>query len=256
MIRAITFDFWDTLAADDSDEAKRATLGLPSKPEARKQLFVEHVTRRHPHISAERAADAFCHANERFRHEWHANHHTPAVATRLSFAFEHLGLLPPAGAYGRLIAEIDELVRAIEVMEIRIPPDFAPGAGSTLQLLARDYKLGIISDTIHTHGRGLRGLLANQGLLPYFDCLIFSDEVGASKPSPLVFQRAALEMNLPPRDIVHVGDRERNDVQGPLGAGFHAILFTGIVDRGSQSTRADAICRHFSDLPTIVPRLA
>jgi putative hydrolase of the HAD superfamily len=63
-------------------------------------------------------------------------------------------------------------------------------------------------------------------------------------------------MNLPPRDIVHVGDRERNDVQGPLEAGFHAILFTGIVDRGSHATRASAICRHLSDLPTIVSRLA
>lgn len=255
MIRAITFDFWDTLAADDSDEAKRAARGLPSKAEARSKLFVEYVTRRHPRITAARAAEAFCHANERFRHEWHANHHTPAVATRLSFAFEHLGLLPPAGAYGRLVAEIDDLVREIEVMEVRIPPDFVAGIHSTLPVLAARYKLGIISDTIHTHGRGLRGLLANQGLLPYFDCLIFSDEVGASKPSPLVFRRAALDLDMPPRDIVHVGDRERNDVEGPLAVGFHAILFTGIVDRGSNATRAGAICRHFSELPTIVQRL-
>ncbi len=34
-IAAITFDFWDTLAADDSDEPKRAALGLPAKAQAR-----------------------------------------------------------------------------------------------------------------------------------------------------------------------------------------------------------------------------
>ncbi|MEZ4610075.1 MAG: hypothetical protein R2838_07480 [Caldilineaceae bacterium] len=30
MIEAITFDFWDTIAIDDSDEPKRQ--GLPSRP--------------------------------------------------------------------------------------------------------------------------------------------------------------------------------------------------------------------------------
>ena len=33
MIEAITFDFWDTIAIDDSDEPKRAALGLdPADP--------------------------------------------------------------------------------------------------------------------------------------------------------------------------------------------------------------------------------
>ncbi len=43
MIEALTFDFWDTIAIDDSDELKRAQLGLPSKADARIELFVEHI---------------------------------------------------------------------------------------------------------------------------------------------------------------------------------------------------------------------
>lgn len=256
MIEAITFDFWDTIVIDDSDEAKRRALGLPSKPEARIQLFVEHVTQRYPHISAPRAVEAYRHANERFRHEWHANFHTPAVATRLSYAFEHLGLLPPPGRYARLVAEIDELVREIEVMEVRIAPDFAPGVQNALYLLSREYKLGIVSDTIHTHGRGLRGLLAQHGLLQYFSCTIFSDEVGASKPSNAVFRAASQALDVAPPSIVHVGDRESNDIEGPQAFGMRAILYTGVVDRGSARTRADAICRHLNDLPEIVRRMA
>ena len=183
MIEAITFDFWDTLAIDDSDEAKRIKLGLPSKQEARTRLFVKKVTSHHPSISERRAATAYQRANERFRRIWHDEHHTPTVATRISYAYEELGLLPPPGQYARLLREIDELVREIEVMEVRIPPDFASGVHTTLEILAQQYKLAIISDTIHTNGRGLRGLLAQQGLLQHFSHQLFSDEIGVSKPS-------------------------------------------------------------------------
>ena len=72
--------------------------------------------------------------------------------------------------------------------------------------------MGVISDTIHTNGRGLRHLLRQQGILQYFDYFVFSDEVGASKPSTAVFHQAALGLGLPPQQIVHVGDRESNDV--------------------------------------------
>lgn len=255
MIEAITFDFWDTLAIDDSDEAKRTALGLPSKAEARMELFIRKVTTKHPHIAAQRAVNAYQKANERFRHEWHHEQRTPGVPTRISYAYEELGLLPPPGHYARLIGEIDELAREIEVMEIRIAPDFVSGVHNTIYLLAQQYKLGIISDTIHTNGRGIRGLLAYQGLLQYFSFLVFSDEVGAAKPSPLVFRLAALGLATQITAIAHVGDRESNDIAGPLNVGMKAILFTGAVDRGSEKTRADAICRHMSDLPQVAERL-
>ena len=47
MIKAITFDFWDTLVIDDSDEAKRATQGLSTKVETRLQLLIAEITRHH-----------------------------------------------------------------------------------------------------------------------------------------------------------------------------------------------------------------
>ncbi len=255
MIQAITFDFWDTIAIDDSDEPKRAALGLSSKADARIQLFAEHVTARHPEVSYTQAAAAYHWSNQRFRQDWHEEHRTPAVVSRVRYAYEYLGLDPAPGQYASLVNEVDELVRAIEEMEVRIPPDFAPGVHQALAILARDYELGIISDTIHTHGRGLRHLLAQQGLLRYFSHFIFSDEVGASKPSPLVFRRAMNAFGLGASQIVHVGDRESNDVIGPLAVGMRAVLFTGIVDRGGDHTRANAVCRSYADLPAIVRRL-
>jgi HAD superfamily hydrolase (TIGR01549 family) len=255
MISAITFDFWDTIAVDDSDEPKRAALGLPRKAEARIQLFAEKIVARYPHVSYEQAAEAYRKANQQFRHDWHQNHHTPGVPARLYDAYTYLGLKPGPGEYARMVREVDEMVREIETMEIRIQPDLAAGVHNTLALLAEEYKLGIVSDTIHTQGRGLRYILLQQNLLQYFSYFVFSDEVGAAKPSVQVFRHASLGMGVPPWQMVHVGDRESNDVEGPLTIGMRAILFTGIVDRGSTKTRANAVCRTFRDLPAIVRRL-
>jgi putative hydrolase of the HAD superfamily len=255
MISAITFDFWDTIAVDDSDEPKRAVLGLPTKAEARVQLFAEKMVGRYPHLTYEQAAEAYRKANQQFRHDWHEKHRTPGVPARLHDAYTHLGLKTAPGEYARLLREIDETVREIETMEIRIAPDLADGVHNTLALLAQDYKLGIVSDTIHTQGRGLRHLLLQQGLLHYFSYFVFSDEVGAAKPSLQVFRQVSLGLGFPPWQIVHIGDRESNDVEGPLTIGMRAILFTGIIDRGSAKTRAHAVCRNFRDLPAVVRRL-
>ena len=255
MIEAVTFDFWDTIAIDDSDEPKRAAMGLPSKPESRIELFAARVTKNHPEVSFALAAAAYQHANRNFNDEWHSQQRTPGVASRLYDAYDFLGLRPQPGKFAGLMREVDELVREIEDMEVRIPPDFAPGVHSALELLRQQYKLGIISDTIHTTGRGLRYLLQRQGLLEYFSYFIFSDEIGASKPAAKVFRQAALGMQTAPSEMVHIGDRESNDVIGPIAIGMKAILFTGIKDRGSNKSRANAVCRSYAELPEIIRRL-
>ncbi len=256
MIEAITFDFWDTIAIDDSDEPKRQALGLPSKADARVDLFASHVTQKHPEIAYEQAVQAYQHANESFQHAWHEEQRTPGIAARMYDAYEFLGLRPGPGRFSRLMREVDELVREIETMEVRIQPDFTPGVHAALDELSLHYKLGIISDTIHTTGRGLRYLLQRQGLLRYFNYMLFSDEIGASKPEPDVFRQAALGLGAAPYQIVHIGDRESNDISGPLSIGMNAILFTGVKDRGSDSTQAHAVCRTYAALPTIVRRLS
>ena len=243
MIQAVTFDFWDTIAIDDSDEPKRAQLGLSPKADERCDLFVRHVASRYPQMSPSAAAEAYRQANVRFREAWHTDHQTPGVHRRISYA------------YDALVREVSELARAIETMEVQIAPAFAPHVHTALAELAQRYRLGIISDTIHTTGRGIRRLLDQHGLLQYFRLFLFSDEVGESKPSPRIFRRASLEFGVPSSMIVHIGDRERNDVLGPLAVGMRSVLYTGIVDRDSRSTRATAVCRDFRQLPSIVDRI-
>lgn len=243
MVRAVTFDFWDTIVVDDSDEHERARRGLSTKKQARLTLFRDEVLAWHdlPPIDVVAAWDA---ANALFRHQWKVELHTPHIGDRVRDAFRRLGLEPTPG--------FPALVDALARMEVEIPPALAPGIAETLSALRGQYKLGIISDTIVTPGAGLRDILRHHGLHDHFDFCVFSDEVGACKPSPRVFQAAAEGLGVAVDQLVHVGDREENDVAGPLAAGAIGVLYVGVIDRGRERSKAHAVCADHRELPSLI----
>lgn len=246
MIKAVSFDLWDTLVCDDSDEPVRAARGLASKPDARRALFADEVRAHHdvPEAEAVAAWDA---ATDWFRHQWKVLHRTPSVAMRVEIGLEKLSLPRPAG--------FDTLVAALETMEVEIPPDPTPGAVECLAALRGRYRLAIVSDAIVTPGRLLRQIMAQHGLFDPFELFVFSDEAGAAKPDPRVFARVCNTFEIAPNELVHIGDRESNDILGPKHFGAYSILYTGAVDRGSDVTEADAVCAHHRDLPALIEEL-
>lgn len=247
MIRAITFDFWDTIVKDDSDEPKRAAQGLPTKMETRFQLLRDEIQRDYPQFNDADIKKAFDHANAWFKHAWKQEHHTPKVSTRLAQAYEFLTIEKSNG--------FDELVSEWERMEVINPPDLVDGVEDMLAEMSKDFQLGIISDTIVTPGWGLMQILQSYGLSRYLRTFIFSDEVGPAKPDPFVFREAARRFNVPVTDVAHVGDREANDIAGPNALNATSILYTGSIDRGSDNTKAAAVCRHYSEFPGIIQKL-
>ncbi len=246
MIQAITFDFWDCIAIDDSDEPKRAAAGLPTKKVAREALFTEEVLAHHP-IELERASAGYAETERIFRHHWKVEHHTPSVADRLAVGFEFLGIKRTSG--------FDEMVEAFSMMEVQIAPDPIPDAQEIIRELSGKYALGIVSDAIVTPGVGLRQILDSYGILDCFSHFVFSDEAGASKPARKVFDLASAGLGTPFEKLVHIGDREANDIVGPRDVGAHAVLITASIDRGREGTRASAICERYVDLPAIIASL-
>jgi putative hydrolase of the HAD superfamily len=246
VIHGVTFDLWDTLVVDDSDEVARARMGLPTKKVARELAFADDVLRHH---AVERAAAvaAWGEATAWFQQQWKVEHRTPPVAARVDHALTRLGLGRTPG--------FDALVHELSTMEVEIPPDLVPGIKEALAELHGRWPLGIVSDAIVTPGWGLRELLRRYDLLRFFDHLVFSDAVGASKPAPAVFHAAAAGLGVPVTGLVHVGDREANDVAGPRAVGARAILITAAVDRGSDHTAADAVCRDAAELFDILTEL-
>jgi len=248
MIRAISFDLWDTLVVDDSDEAERAQRGLLPKPAAREAAFLAEVKAHHPNLDGDSIRTAFADANAWFRRCWKEESHTPPLTERLAHGFALLGIAPTPG--------FDGLVRHLAEMEVEIPPRLVPNIVETLAALHGQHKLGIISDAIVTPGADLRRLLEGHGICHFFDVFVFSDEAGASKPHRDVFVQATAAFGVEPAELVHIGDRETNDVAGPLAFGSHAILYTGAIDRGSANSKADAICTDHAELPALISALS
>ena len=254
VIRAITFDLWDTVIHDDSDEPKRAAAGLPPKREARRALVREALAAHAP-VAAEIVDAAYDAADAAFTKVWHEQHVTWTVADRLSVVLGGLGRLHPRAEElpGEALAGV---VARIEEMELDVMPDPVPGIGDAIETLAARYPLAVVSDAIHSPGRCLREWLERHRLLHHFDAFAFSDEVGRSKPHPDMFMRAAAGLGVEAGEMLHVGDREHNDVRGPHALGMKAILFTATRDRDRAGSTADAVCERAADLPATVERLA
>lgn len=232
---------------DDSDELERARRGLPTKEVARAALFIEGLLAAHPTLGRPAIEAAYAQLQARFRVAWHQQQTTPGVAERLGWGLEALGLAPPPG-WSQVIDEF-------EGMEVEIPPLPAPHVVEALHALAERYRLGIISDTIITPGRGLRLLLERMGVGQLFRHHVFSDEAGKSKPAPRVFALACAGLDVRPSGLLHVGDREQNDVVGPILFGARAALYTGVVDRGSAGSAAQLVTDDLRALPALVAAL-
>ncbi len=247
LVRVVSFDLWDSVFVDDSDEPKRRQQGLPAKTVERRDL-VHRFLSRHAPIDRVLVNCAYDTADSAFQQVWHHEHVTWTVEVRLRVLLAGLKRELPE-------EELRDLVRLHEEMELRVRPDLVPGVADALRTLSQRFTLAVVSDAIFSPGRVLRELLAGYGLQDYFSAFVFSDELGCSKPAPAMFCRAAELVGCTPDEIVHVGDREHNDIAGAKDAGTRAVLLTAVVDRGSGNSRADAVCQRFSQLPTIIESL-
>lgn len=235
-IRAVTFDLWDTLVYNDSDEPKR------------RHLLWQALNEIEP-LDCDRIRLASDVADAGFRLTWKEASTTWRLEQRVRVILAGLGRSLPQATF-------DSIIERMAAMEVEIAPDPIPGAGPALAELARRYRLAIVSDAIVTPGTGLRQLLEHHGLRQHFGALAFSDEVGRSKPHRSMFAAAARALDVRIEETVHVGDRDHNDVKGPQALGARAVLFTAARATDRETTSADSICNDHRDLPAIIDRLA
>jgi len=245
-IRAVSFDLWDTLFVDDSDEPKRAAQGLPDKRSTRRAL-VHRALQAHESIERGVVDAAYDAIDAAFRKVWDQQHVTWTVRDRLTVLLRGLQRELPE-------PELAELIRQHEEMELEVSPDLVAGVHDALDALAaREMKLAIVSDTVFSPGRCLRRLLDSERILGHFDALVFSDEVLRSKPDPAVFLRACEALRVAPQELLHVGDRAEKDVVGPHAVGARAILCRAAVDRHpGQATGAEGSFSGYTALPDLI----
>ena len=124
-IGAVTFDLWDCLFHDDSDEAKRAAAGRPTKAQERRQLVHDALAKEAPidRTLVDRVYDA---VDLAFRKCWHDQHVTWTVRERIEIILGGLGRTLPESA-------LAEVVERHETMELEFRPNPAPGALEALR---------------------------------------------------------------------------------------------------------------------------
>lgn len=109
-----------------------------------------------------------------------------------------------------------------------------PEAIPTLAALrARGLKLGLLSNC-SAHG----DLLTRIGLASYFDAVILSCEVGAMKPDPAIYQRAATVLAAPLTESMFVADGAFSELDAARALGMVAVKIEQAHQSGDYDTSA------------------
>lgn len=146
-------------------------------------------------------------------------------------------LIRPTGLVERLesgqIAPRDFVTELSAVLNLRCTYDefctiwssiFLPGTlvpESLLQAIAARYRLVLLSNTNAIHFEMVR---ANYPLLRHFHALVLSHEVGAMKPSPVIYQRAVEAAGCRPQECFFTDDIPEY-VEGARQFGIDAVQF-------------------------------
>ena len=230
--RAVTLDFWDTIyeASSKPDRVRRRHASLQSMLQR---------------LGAEVPADEFVRLYKASAVEaerwWRDEHRGYNTADRIRWLLAQLSIERPRDCehIARAVDEVDGTLTAV-------PPALLTGAAEGIRTLAAHFRLAIISDTGFASGSAQDRLLAQDGLLQHFVATVYSDGVGHSKPRAEPFRCALDALGVKPEDALHVGDIERTDIEGALGAGMRAIRLDLVRSEGSSS--AEYVATSYGDL--------
>lgn len=137
------------------------------------------------------------------------------------------------------------------------PPEaLQPDVLDALPALADRYRLGVLAN----QRAWIRETMARDGIARYFDVWSVSEEVGAEKPDPAIFDHAVAVAGTLPERCAMVGDRLDNDVEPARRQGMKGVwLLRGEAPdepTPEQLSRADAAVRTLGEIAEALERLA
>ena len=91
-----------------------------------------------------------------------------------------------------------------------------PDVSDVVAALHRRFELAVVS----TFDGRLRMILEHLGLTKFFAHVFLSSELGADKPDPEIYRRAARLSSKRPNEILHAGDDPERDWTGAAAAGL------------------------------------
>jgi HAD superfamily hydrolase (TIGR01549 family) len=126
-------------------------------------------------------------------------------------------------------------------------PALLPGARRIVQMLARDFKLAIVTSG---NRKRVRKQLRDFKLADYFSACVCSEDVPRKKPHPAPLILALEQLRAEPEVCVYVGDTAE-DIEMARRAGVRPIGVLGPFPTADKirAARPDTILRSIRDLP-------
>jgi putative hydrolase of the HAD superfamily len=233
VIRAVTFDFWNTLMWEEPGSLKEKRLEVWAETLPQQGVEVDP-------LKLEAAHDA---AHRRYEEAWRAGRQFVVEDATAQIAAELWGESARAAR--------DALVEGYSEAGRRAAVHPSEGVAECLGALAdAGVRIGLISDIGLTPSTVVRELLDRAGLLGFFDGMSFSDEVGCYKPAPGIFEHALESVGGGrPGETAHVGDRCRTDVGGALACGWTAVRYLGTYDDPAGEPEGHIAIARLAELP-------
>ena len=222
-IRAVTFDYWNTLCRADVTATGRR----------RREAWHRVAEERSLPIDPGVLDAVLTHIAERHHAGWTAN---------TQFTTQH-ALHEAFTLFGDVITDGDRAAFTGAWLDAsrRADVQLTPGLGGVLAELGRaGVRIGIVCDVGLTPSVVLREFLDHHAVLHHFDHWSFSDDVGVYKPDPAIFRHALEGLGVDdPSVAAHVGDLRRTDIAGARASGMTAVRYRGVADDPSTPAVAD-----------------
>lgn len=231
MLKAVTFDLWQTLILDTPEGLRHARMNRVRE--------IQEILAREGHVVRVEAVDqAYEAVGDQLEEVW-ASRRDVGSRGQVRLLLTCLGLDGAVSPDGRVMDALDQAYCLPILSALPVPNT---GAQDVLRALSsQGLALGLVCNTGRTPGKMLRLVLERLGLASYLSVLSFSDEVGLRKPHPEIFHRTLTALGVVPAEAAHVGDTLTTDVVGARGVGMRAIHLCHSTSVSQSSDGAEAI---------------
>jgi putative hydrolase of the HAD superfamily len=238
MIQAIMFDLWNTLFINKSYSKQRL-----------ENLF-QFLQEREIFISFDELKTVY---DKRF-------HFTEVTFEEIEFRhiYTEDRILNVLNELTIIISKDDlaMIKQDLESLMLQDPPLLKTSVKKTLEILAPNYQIGLISNTGVTPGRVLSNVLEEYSILDLFDVTIFSDETGYFKPHPKMFELTLNKLNCKSENAIHVGDMVETDVKGANNYKIKSVWFNDANKINSLNIKPDYEIKEISEVIEIVRKIS
>jgi FMN phosphatase YigB (HAD superfamily) len=237
MIRAITFDCWNTLIEEDG-----------SRDIQRKEYFASLLKNKGFTVIEEDIDKHFSTEAKLFEKFIIDHRKTQNSMARVRTLLKLSGL-------NLTYEEINEAADYCDKIALEFRPPVIPGVKDMLEVFMNKYKMAVICNTGWHSADTVRNLLADHDFSQYFSQMTFSDEAAVAKPHKQIFEQTLANLSCMPEDAVHIGDSEYSDIIGAQEANMRAILFAGVNEKYKENNTADYTISSYENLPEILEKM-